>query len=71
MAIVEVFKTNVPEPEQARQLVAKLLSHFPLCKINFDLQDCDKILRVEGQEVPAEKIIELINKDGFYCQVLD
>ena len=42
------FKTNVQECELAHQLTQKLLLCFPHSKINFDLHDCDKILRVEG-----------------------
>ena len=71
MTIVEVFKTNVFEENEARQLVSKLLVHFPQFKINFDLQDCDKILRVEGKEISPEKIIELIHTQGYECQVLE
>jgi hypothetical protein len=71
MKIVEVFKTNVQEEDRARQLTTRLLAHFPHCKINFDLQDCDKILRVEGIAVSNEKIIELITGEGFQCYVLE
>ncbi len=71
MQIVEVFKTNVWEDEPARRLVTKLLAHFPKHKINFDLQDCDKILRVEGEQISSNKIIEVINKNGYQCEVLE
>ena len=71
MQIVEVFKTNVWEDGQARHLVVKLLDHFPRHKINFDLQDCDKILRVEGEQVLSERIIEVINVNGYQCEVLE
>ena len=69
--MIEVFKTNVQEDELAKQLATKLHVHFPHCKINFDLQDCDKILRVEGQQIRSEKIIEVINTSGYQCQVLE
>lgn len=71
MTIVEVFKTNVLKKGEAKHLTAKLLSHFPQCKINFDLQDCDKILRVEGRQILPEKIVEVINGNGYQCKVLD
>jgi len=70
MEIVEVFKTNVQQDDQARQLIKKLLGHFPHCKINFDLQDCDKILRVAGIQIYPDKIIELINPSGYHCEIL-
>ena len=69
--MVEVFKTNVEEPMQAQQLVALLQQHFPGGRINFDLQDCDRVLRVEKQHITPEKIIELMHRQGYFCQVLD
>jgi hypothetical protein len=70
MQIVEVFKTNVWEDELAKHLIVKLLDHFPQHKINFDLQDCDKILRVEGEQVSSKRVIEVINTNGYECEVL-
>jgi hypothetical protein len=70
---VEVFKTNVQKDAHARQLVKKLLALFHHCKINFDLQDCDKILRVAGIagiDICPEKIIRVINRSGYQCEVL-
>lgn len=69
--MVEVFKTNIGEEELAKQLTLKLLVHLPQCKINFDLQDCDNILRVEGHQIAAEKIIELVSVHGYQCEILD
>ena len=68
--MVEVFKTNVQYRELAEQLASILQSRFTFCKINFDLDDCDKILRVEGKQVCAEIIIEILNTHGLQCEVL-
>ncbi len=46
--MVEVFKTNVQQTEEAEMLIEKLAEHFPAHEINFDLSDCDRILRVQG-----------------------
>ena len=48
--MIEVFKTNVEKTNDADKMVRLLLEHFPQSKINFDLHDCDKILRVEGKD---------------------
>lgn len=69
--MIEVFKTNVEEACHATNLVALLLQHFPGSKINFDLHDCDKILRVEGDNFIPEKVIRLIIENGFTCGVLE
>ncbi len=69
--MVEVFKTNVEHATQAAKLVALLLQHFPDSRVNFDLEDCDRILRIEGQHFIAEKVQLLVNGHGFSCQVLE
>jgi hypothetical protein len=69
--MVEVFKTNVQKVSQAKKLVALLLQNFPGNKINFDLKDCDKILRIEGDSFLPEKVILLVKENGFTCKVLE
>jgi hypothetical protein len=69
--MVEVFKTNVQEDRQAKSLVDLLLHHFPGNRINFDLDDCDKILRVEGHNFITEKVMVLIEEHGFACEILE
>jgi len=68
--MVEVFKTNVEKHHTAEALIEKLLLHFPNTKINFDLGDCDRILRVEGDHVPSAKIIELLDSCGYELELL-
>ena len=69
--MVEVFKTNVYEVGKSNLIFQKLHKHFPENKINFDLDDCDKILRVEGENILAEKIIELLEEEGHFCEIMD
>jgi len=69
--MIEVFKTNVKKTVQATRIVTILLEHFPGNKINFDLTDCDKILRVEGKSFCAEKIMTLVAENGFRCNILE
>jgi hypothetical protein len=69
--MIEVFKTNVEETVQAKKILNILQEHFPGNKINFDLHDCDKILRVEGKSFCAEKIMTLVIENGFSCNVLE
>ena len=69
--MVEVFKTNVTEPLHAEELIALLCENLPQHQINFDLNDCDNILRVKGGIVPVTQIIELVCSNGFECSLLD
>lgn len=69
--MIEVFKTNVKKKREAKKVVDTLLQYFPCSKINFDLSDCDKILRVEGELFFADEIIGLVNEKGYNCAVLE
>jgi len=69
--MVEVFKTNVEQSQMAEQLISTLRIRFPFSKINFDLEDCDKILRIEGNQICIQTIIELMKGRGFECEVLN
>lgn len=55
---IEVFKTNISSDAEAAKLKSLLLQHFPNCRINFDLDDCDKILRIAGKP-DSNKVKEL------------
>ncbi|MEJ7677843.1 MAG: hypothetical protein WKG06_08245 [Segetibacter sp.] len=69
--MVEVFKTNVEEVSDASKIVTILLQHFPDSIINFDLEDCDKVLRIEGKNFIPQKVMIIVKKTGFICDVLD
>ena len=45
--MVEVFRTNVKQRDHANILISQIHKAFPDYKANFDLEDCDKILRVD------------------------
>ena len=68
--MVEVFKTNVQSSSEARLIIQKLAEEFPEHKINFDLSDCDKILRVQGNAIKEAKIIHIVTSLKYYCEVL-
>ncbi|PXY43616.1 hypothetical protein [Flavobacterium hydrophilum] len=68
--MIEVFKTNVQEAAHSEMIVGRLLEHFPNSVISFDLEDCDKILRIHAAVISNHKIIEVLNSHGFHCEVL-
>jgi hypothetical protein len=73
---VEVFKTNVADPERAKWLVDQIERNFTNCKVNFDLDDCDRILRVmfqneiESDPMAIGLLIELLKNVGCLAEVL-
>jgi len=68
---VRVFKTSVTTPLAIRQLRPALNSVLQNGdKWNFDLEDCDHILRVETHGVQPFVIIELLALAGYACAEL-
>ncbi|HVM89026.1 MAG TPA: hypothetical protein VMT76_12625 [Puia sp.] len=69
--MIEVFKTNVQEKHQAKKIIGLLQQHFPGSKINFDLEDCDKVLRIDSQCITAADVINTVKATGFMCEELE
>ena len=69
--MVEVFKTTIQKQTAAMTLLKVLSRQFPLLKINIDLDDCDKVLRVEGHNISPKKIIEILHVNGYQCEMLE
>ncbi|NHA04049.1 hypothetical protein G7092_09590 [Mucilaginibacter sp. HC2] len=67
---VLVFSTSVKEQRQVSR-VTTLLTKIPaIMQWNFDLEDCDNILRIEAEGVCPRKIETLLQKAGIQCQEL-
>ncbi|MFT2011291.1 hypothetical protein ACMA1I_21650 [Pontibacter sp. 13R65] len=69
---VLVFKTSVTTGKKARKvkpILDKLMHRNE--KWNFDLEDCDHILRVEAVLLQPAVIIENVTKAGFACVELE
>jgi hypothetical protein len=73
MSSIEIFKTNVRGKRNALYLVGEMNATFPNHKITIDLDDNEKILRVENPKgkVRSEEIIRLLNRRNFHCEVLN
>ncbi|MFE7086341.1 hypothetical protein ACFU8T_12270 [Sphingobacterium spiritivorum] len=65
--MVAIFKTNVKHPAAAMNVITELLCRYPAFRISFDLEDEDKILRVEGHFFHVEDIIFSLLNNGFMC----
>lgn len=72
MKTVLVFKTSVTTNDKVRE-VQPLLDDLMNAseKWNFDLEDCDNILRVEAVSVQASAIIKNLATAGFVCEELE
>lgn len=70
--VIEVFKTTLDTSQAAFQISRMLEASFPGCKINFDLEDCDRILRIEAQNaMDINAIIALGLQLGVTIELLE
>ena len=70
MKVVEIFRTNVQDDKEANKLVNLLLNINSVYQINFDLEDEDKILRVESNHltIDTDIIEENMCEWGYNCE---
>ncbi|WP_394420368.1 hypothetical protein [Tenacibaculum mesophilum] len=71
MKTVLVFKTSITKNNEIK-IVQPTLNRLITKndRWNFDLEDCDNILRVETQMIKADAILKAIQHYGFYCEEL-
>lgn len=70
--MIEVFKTNVQDQGIAHMLVDEIHNYFIDHIANFDLEDCDKILRVKCTTgcIECSGLIDLLRRFGYHAEVL-
>lgn len=67
---VLVFKTSVKYKYQVKHLSFALDSLISEGAWNFDLDDCDNILRVESESISCAEVISLMKQLGYNCEDL-
>ena len=65
--MVSVFKTSVKSKKAVKEISPALNQLVKSSYWNFDLQDCDNILRVESNEYIADRVIQILSTNGFEC----
>jgi hypothetical protein len=72
--MILVFKTTVKTKTDVERIDKALNSYLGTRKWNFDLEDCDKILRIESESakpsVLRSNITALMKNSGFECAEL-
>lgn len=68
---VLVFKTNMVCAGCKRTVASALACFEPALRWSVDLEDDDKILRVETTVVTPQAIIQAIRQAGFTCEELN
>lgn len=70
--MVEVFKTNVVDSEDAKRIIDQIHKDFSHYQANFALDDCDRILRINCSEgfIAAAEVIAIVDLYGFNASIL-
>lgn len=68
---VLIFSTSVEKPEQVREVKPLLTSEPAITGWNFDLDDCDNILRIESSNLSPRYIEMLLHAAGYDCRELE
>lgn len=71
MRNVKIFSTDIENRTQVNDISAAICSLFPHSIVTVDLEDCDKVLRVEGNIPTSECVISLLSNLGFHCEELE
>lgn len=60
---ISVFKTNVQTKKRAEDITKEIEKNFPEYTVSFDIDDCDRILRIESKLniVGTKTLIEKLN----------
>ncbi len=66
-----IFKTNVADATQVKQLRTHFKNVSGIRRWTVDLHDCDKVLRIESDELTPHSIENLLQGAGYYCKELD
>lgn len=70
--MVEIFKTNITNKKMAQAALKSLRPVLPGCKLNFDLDDNDNILRIEYYNQLDVNFIKIhLYRYGFSIEMIE
>lgn len=72
MADIKVFKTNVTNRDEARKIRAMIQRRYPGSRATFDLDDCDRVLRIEYPRgfIDLSILKQIIGRFGYQLEKL-
>jgi hypothetical protein len=65
-----VFKTNLRSRKRVSALAPHLENMKGIVRWNVDLQDIDKVLRIECASISARAIEKNLQQAGYFCEEL-
>ena len=65
-----VFKTNISCKEELKKIGSILSEEKNIIRWTVDLEDVDKVLRIECDHIYPLSVIEILSDAGFTCEEL-
>lgn len=69
--MILVFKTNLSSNRHIQKVRTPLNQHALIRDWNVDLHDCDNVLRVVTENIPAGEVENIIFAAGYFCKELE
>jgi hypothetical protein len=69
--MIFVFKTSVKTKSQIKKLKPHIDQRLPTAKWNFDLEDIDKVLRIDSEENIRLIITDILKIHNYTCDELE
>lgn len=70
MAQVLVFKSNIHDRMEASALCTALKSVPGVERCTVDLEDCDRVLRVQGDQLESNTLVKIVGDWGLSIEEL-
>ena len=67
---VLVLKTNIRYKKHVKEVAPLLDGQNSISRWNIDLNDVDKVLRIESDNMELTEVVQLIHEAGFHCEEL-
>ena len=68
--MIYIFRTSIKFKKQIIEITPKINAIKNIIKWNFDLEDCDKILRIEAKNLDKKEIINILKTKNYHCEEL-
>ncbi len=67
---IAIMKTDISTRKDFRIVRNRLLRVYSIRECTIDLEDVDKVVRVVGDKIKTESVVNKIKSFGFLCEEL-
>lgn len=67
---IAIMKTDISTREDFRRVRNRLLRIYSIRECTIDLEDIDKVVRVVGDKIKTNTLVDKIKSYGYLCEEL-